>query len=58
MIIVESFLTAESIELVQFPSNFFYFASFGIRSEGEEGGAGLGRFIAFATLFCFLRFVV
>jgi hypothetical protein len=42
LVIAESFLTEESIELVQFPSNFFYFASFGVRSEGEEGGRASG----------------
>ncbi len=42
IVLVEVFLTEVSIELVQFPSNFFYFISYGFRDEDEDGGRAAG----------------
>jgi hypothetical protein len=47
MIFVETFLTEESAQLVQFQSDFFYFSSFGLRSEGEEEGRAAGGIMIF-----------
>ncbi len=47
MIFVETFLTEESAQLVQFPVDFFYFASYGIRAEGEEEGRASGGIMVF-----------
>jgi hypothetical protein len=47
MIFVEVFFTEESVQLVQFPPDFFHFISFGVRAEGEEEGRAAGGIMIF-----------
>jgi hypothetical protein len=58
MSISEAFLTVETVELVQFPSNFFYFLSPGIRNESVKEGRASGGILLLAALQCFQRAVM